>query len=222
LYNHSPAYCHLYNHSSAFVTSTAVRSSLCHSLLATFLSLLSPTLSFTTQEKLCCATLCCAPFSGCVSDDKTKHYVRTSWAVFYFWWVRVALVGIGSIAYYGTGGAQAGKGLLTILNLTAAAFLVYMLVNLINMYENIFEHCKNINGVGKAFLMKVSVGLITILSNIENIIVTIGGRIEVRGNNDDDAHDMTQRAYASLMLLIFCFLSFLALPSTSFCRRSSQ
>lgn len=71
-----------------------------------------------------------------------------------------------------------------------------------------YTHCKNLFGVTKLVLLKVSVGAIVLEGLIEQFIVMAGAE----PYNDDstfDAEEKTQRGYCALVLLEFAILSFL-------------
>lgn len=156
------------------------------------------------NDSLCCTKYCCS-ICQCWSEDKTKFYRGAVSAMWHFWITRTAIVLLGTFAYYT--GTDIGHIVYVVFTLVAAVMLLWALSGLINLYENIYSHAVNINGIGKVFLLKCSVGMITLLEIVANFIIVTGGKISPPGNNDDDNTDMTQRSYAALMLLIFCALS---------------
>lgn len=72
--------------------------------------------------------------------------------------------------------------------------------------EYVYDECKNINGVPKLLLLKISVGLIVVQGLIEQFLVMADD-----SPYDDDSQfttaNKTQRAYCALVLIEFVLLS---------------
>ena len=157
------------------------------------------------NNTLCCIKMCCAPCSCCCPKDITKFYNQASMLIWHFMITRSIVICFGAVCFYT--GTTVGHALYVVSALVGFVMLVSALLSLVNLYENIYKYCLNINGVGKLLLLKVSVGTITGLGIVETLIVAFGGSVTPPDSNDDDEADMTQRAYAFLMLLIMCVLS---------------
>lgn len=147
-------------------------------------------------------TLCC-PCAGCCPKDTTVFYNRVSWAMFHMVVTRSVVAVIAAIAFYSD--TSGGKVLYVLLNFANAILLGYSVVCLINLYEGVYEHLKNIYGVLKLILLKMSVGLIVIQGLIENFMYTTDNA----PYQDDDTYnkqEKLQRGYCALVLVEFTIL----------------
>lgn len=90
--------------------------------------------------------------------------------------------------------------------LTSTFLLFYSLIHIVILYENLFRYCKNLYGILKFFLLKVSVGTVVIMGLVQTILI----EREIHVYNDDDnfsAVEKIQRTYYFLSLLIFAVLT---------------
>lgn len=161
------------------------------------------------NQELCCTKYCCS-FCQCYSEDKVKFYKTAAFWMWHFVVSRTIIIILATIGFYSY--TDAGHVVFIALSVLAFAFLVVAFSSLVNLYENVYEHCTNINGIFKLMLLKTSVGLIAGLGIVENFMVLAGSHYQPTGNNDDDDTDMTQRAYCLLMLIIFVVMSILFGP----------
>lgn len=145
---------------------------------------------------------CCFP-----AQDKVKFYRRTAWGLFHMLFTRVVLSIIGAIAFYS--GSKAGEALALVIQVINAVLVIIMIVHVINFYEMMFEHAKNLFGLTKLFLLKCSVGLIVLEGLIANFLVN-SGKSPYSSDDGDDTYDMeekTQRGYCALVLIELMILS---------------
>jgi hypothetical protein len=152
---------------------------------------------------------CC---NSCCPSDHVVFYRRTTWALFHFLFTRSVLVILAAIAYYS--GTKAGKALYAIFSLASTVILAYALIHIIlfckflilvvffiillnapiSLDENVYESCRNLFGILKAFLLKFSVGLIV----LEGLIVqfmTVTGDEPYNDDSTWSAEEQTIRGY---------------------------
>lgn len=113
------------------------------------------------DQLACCNSIC--------TSDRTKFYNKTRHALFHFLFTRVFIVTAAAIAHYSH--TSAGDTLSTILRLVSAVILFYCLVHIVLFYEAVYNHCTNLFGIVKMFLLKFSVGLIVIQGIIKDFMV---------------------------------------------------
>jgi hypothetical protein len=85
------------------------------------------TMQKTDKQYAACG--CCFP-----AGDKVKFYRRTAWTLFHMLFTRVVLSVISAIAYYS--GSKAGKVVALIIQVINAAFVLTMIVHLINFCKD--------------------------------------------------------------------------------------
>lgn len=147
------------------------------------------------KELICC--------NDWMPKDHLIYYKRTVWALFHFMITRNIVVIASAIAFYGM--KSGGKAVSSILSLVAAVILFYCLIHIILFYENVFNPNRNLFGILKLFLLKVSVGLIVLEGIICDLLTSFGGS----PFSDDDRYsseDKTVRGYCILVLLEYVVL----------------
>lgn len=113
---------------------------------------------------------------------------------------------IAAVCFYS--GTEAGHAVYAVCSVVNALMLVYSLLMLVNFYEGVFNYTKNLFGLLKLLMVKISVGLITLEGLIESLLVAAN---KVPYNDDDSfsSDEKAQRFYCLLVLIEFAVLSFI-------------
>lgn len=115
---------------------------------------------------------------------------------------------LAAVCFYS--GTSTGHAFYAVLSVVNAGILLYALLMLLNFYESVFNHCKNLFGLLKLLMVKVTVGLITLQGLVESLLVASN---DIPYNDDDvySADEKAQRFYCFLVLVEFTVLSFIFL-----------
>jgi len=146
--------------------------------------------------------------------------------MYHFLVTRVFIVLLSVICAYAANAnhSRLAKVLSVLLSLIALVQLIYGIGSVINLYEDVYEHLKNIHGVLKAILLKVSVALITIQGIVLGFLIELGGN-PYKDNDKYSAEDRLQRYYCALVLIeftvvsvvyLYAFRKEVALPATPY------
>eukprot|EP00597_Dinobryon_sp_UTEXLB2267_P006216 CAMPEP_0170067492 /NCGR_PEP_ID=MMETSP0019_2-20121128/6818_1 /TAXON_ID=98059 /ORGANISM="Dinobryon sp., Strain UTEXLB2267" /LENGTH=328 /DNA_ID=CAMNT_0010274893 /DNA_START=320 /DNA_END=1306 /DNA_ORIENTATION=- len=163
---------------------------------------------------------CCHRYvkKGCCPSDPAVFYSRTRMAVSSIVLVRTFLVGLEALLVAVLPPTALLQLLCLLLSLGSAGLVAFAMSSLVNLYERLYEHTRNISGVSKLFLLKFSVTLVVAQGLVQQFLSALGA------SPLGDAQD-TQLAYCWLMLLELAALSScswlafrrpLALPSPAF------
>jgi len=147
-------------------------------------------------------------FYCCCPSDKKKFYQNACWNVFHFLFTRVVVVLLSVICSYAAlaNGNKIAKLLSVLFALVALIQLIYGVASVVNLYEDVYSNLKNLNGVLKVFLLKISVGLITIQGIIVECLVEFGGN-PYQSNSNYSAADRLQRNFCALILIEFTIMA---------------
>jgi hypothetical protein len=151
------------------------------------------------EKDLCCHCLCPA--------NKEKFYLRTLSSEWHFVFTRTAIVFISTVFYY-----FEMKKIFLLLQIFAFLILSNGIMSILNLYENVLNESKNINGVFKFFVLKFAVGLMVVQGFfVEYIIATKQRQI----------HDVLKPTLhyqpEDRAIRIFCFVTLLEYALLSIC-----
>jgi hypothetical protein len=142
---------------------------------------------------------CCCPY------DKKRFYTKATWNLFHFLFTRVIVVFLSVICFYAD--TKPAKLVSVLLSLVALVQLIYGVLSVINLFEDVYSFTTNLNGVLKLLLLKMSVGLITIEGIIVELMNAFGAN-PYKENNEYSAEDRLQRNYCALVLIEFTLMAF--------------
>jgi len=147
-------------------------------------------------------------FYCCCPSDKKQFYKNACWNVFHFLFSRVVVVLLSVICSYAAlaNGNKIAKLLSVIFALVALIQLCYGVASVVNLYEDVYGNLKNLNGVLKVFLLKISVGLITLQGIVVECLVEFGGN-PYDSNSEYSAADRLQRNFCALILIEFTVMA---------------
>eukprot|EP01036_Dinobryon_divergens_P027925 gene27925-36787_t len=154
-----------------------------------------------SSKTIACCGCCC-------SKDFVVYYQRTSWAIWHFWWTRTALEVL--ICICTESGSTAGKAIGDVFSAIGAIIALYAILSFLLMYEIVYNETKNIAGVAKFLMIKMSVGAIVILGLVVSFLIAAKKTPYV----DDDAYDTsdkTYRGYCALVEILFVVFGFIML-----------
>jgi hypothetical protein len=146
----------------------------------------------------------CCPCYWSNQSDAKAFYNRVTWAVWHFFITRTVLTIISTICFYAN--SDAGDKLAKVFSVIVAVILFYSIMTFVLFYHKVYSECKNVFGLGKLFIIKISVGAITLGFLITSFIGSAGAD----NYNDDNAytaaHKLT-RAYCVVVLIAFSIIS---------------
>jgi len=148
------------------------------------------------RQLFCCTSRC--------PTDPALFFVKASWALFHLVTYRVAVILLSAICFYVN--SQGGKVLYVLFNIVGIVILGRSLIHFVLFYESIFSECKNLMGIVKVFLLKISVVLIVLQGLIAQIMVTANAE-PYSDDSTWNSAQKTNRGYCLLVLLEFIILT---------------
>lgn len=145
-----------------------------------------------TKKIACCG--CCCP------QDFLLYYQRASWAIWHFWWTRTALEIL--ICICSESGTIAGRVLGGMFSVIGAIIALYAIVSYLLMYEMVYDETKNVAGVAKFLMIKLSVGAIVFLGLITTLIIS-ANKTPYVDDSTYDTSEKTIRGYCALVEILF-------------------
>eukprot|EP01036_Dinobryon_divergens_P026833 gene26833-35525_t len=151
---------------------------------------------------------------SCCPSDAVDFYHRSERVIFLTVPIRT-LLSIGSAITTAMADTRKKDTLVVAISLllsaSSAILLLYAVSCLVNLYERLYDSCRNVNGVSKLFLLKFSVTLIVVQELLQQGLTESSAA--VTPFQDDDQYSVADKMQLAYCLIVLVELALLSLWS---------